>query len=512
MSSDWEHSSYSLDGYLPMELICSIFEYLHCSDLVVCRQLCTTIKQIIDTSVVLQYKIQLHLTGMADNPAHHLSVVEKLALLQQYHAQWYSLPVNLKRVMLFDRIHLDSGAEKHVIRGILGIGPSLEGDFYFAQLPSRIRGIPLKSWVLRLPEHSGAFAMDPQQDLLIIVKKPSAPEESVSFRVLQLSTGSEHPLASNPPLPLIAGLGREWLKMRISGPYLCVRSVEYDWITAIWNWRSGSCIHTESHTASFAWVGPTHLLLGVFGRSTASPIDPPKLVLMDLSQPQRERRQWEFHLPMILCKREDFGELFDFDIHCEPATSQDRTGMGFSDPPFHVAEKDRLVALTSDESKVRMFFLASRLFDIVRNTANVTTEAIVVPWKEWGPGHMHVDYDYSPYHGYMVYGTRYVACWSNRSDILDFNKYHAWYKMQACSGEEEDDRTLVRAYSQTHWLTMTEDVDATDEDIAELCLDVTDTDGQRKHVFEETISLGGLRTGFSGSMFSEDAICVSRGR
>ncbi|KAI0346083.1 hypothetical protein BDW22DRAFT_1352074 [Trametopsis cervina] len=508
MSSDREQLSSSFNGCLPTELTCLIFEHLHCSDLVACRQLCRTIKHVIDTSVVLQYKIQLHLTGMVDNPAHHFSIVEKLALLQKYQAQWYSLPGNLERVLLFDRIHLGLYAEEHVVCGTLGIGPSLDSNFYFAQLPSRIRGIPLKLWALRMPEHTGVFTLDPQQDVFVVLKKASGPEEYVHFSVVELSTGKEHPLSSCPSLPLPSGMGQEWLKIRISGPYLCVQCMESD-ISIIWNWHSGSSIRIEARTASFAWIGPMHLLLGIYGSTSESRIDPPKLILVDLSHPERENQQWEFLLPTILSKRESLGQLFDFGLECEPATPRSRSTMYSPDSPFHIAGEDSLIILTACEDTFRMFFLASRLFEIARKTADVITDAIIVPWKEWGSRHTHVARGAFTGFGDVVYGTR---CWELTSGLvmLDFNRWHARHRMQACGGAEENGLTKIRVSSQTHLRTMAEEVEATAEEMAELCLDGDEGDGQRKLTFQETVSPHRLYTNSWGSRFSEDAICVYR--
>ncbi|KAI0346074.1 hypothetical protein BDW22DRAFT_1352068 [Trametopsis cervina] len=461
-------SSYSLDGSLPTELICWIFRYLSCNELVVCRQLCRSLKHIVDTTVDLQYILNLQLAGMADNPAHSLGTADKLALLKRYRDQWCSLTPHLEHIVLFESIHLERVDDKkeHFIRGTLGIGPSLNFDYHFAQLPSRIREIPLKSWVLRLPGYTGSFAMDLQQDVLAILKERPPPDgnddKCPSLHILELSTGKEHPLALYPSLSLPDVMEPGLSRLRINGPYIYVHCEEAE-TSVTWNWRSGSQIFYEAEVTGSAWLGPTHLLLVGF----RCEYEPQYLMLVDISQPERV---WEFHLPKMFSKHENaHGELIMFQVDCEPVTSR---GGGSPGSLFDIAEEDSLVMLTALEDPFRMFFLASRLLEIMQSTAHEKTETVVIPWKSWGPGYTRVDHTWVRY---IVYGMRAMALAKAglQPYMLDFNRRRAKYTMQACSGsqKEEDRPTRIRAFSHTHWHAMVEEVEATDEQMDDLSLD-----------------------------------------
>ncbi|KAI0346093.1 hypothetical protein BDW22DRAFT_1425620 [Trametopsis cervina] len=460
-------------------------------------QLCRSLKHIVDTTIDLQYIIQLHLTGMADNPAHPLSTSGKLAVLQRYHAQWYSLPAHLEHAATFDMIGAYYCQIEHR-RDTLGIGPSVDFDYHFVQLPSRIREISFKSWVLRLPEHTEFFTMDPQQDVLAILK--DTPSGHLSLHILELSTGKEHPLALCPLLPLPDEMGGNSLKLRISGSYVCVTCMENDW-SAIWNWRSGSRKSLELYTFSFAWVGPTHLLLGIAGS-----IGAPKLVLLDLSQPETEGRQWEFHLPEILSPESE--DAFEYILTCEPATSQ---GRGSPDTLFDIAEEDSVVVLRAREEPCAIFFLASRLLGIAQNTAHMVTGTIIVPWNAWGSGHTHVD-EIIGWRWYVTYGMRSVHMENNQLYVLDFNRQRAQRRLQARNNEhEEDESTQIRAYSRTFWRRLIdEEEEATDEQIDELSLDLVESNGLGEPLFVQTALPYDLPKGSNIWGFSEDAIYTRR--
>lgn len=181
---------------LPIELIYRVLGYLNWHELATCRQvtmryvfssliltqllvqLSRSFKHIIDTSPILQYTIQLHLAGMADNPHHPLNMIDKLTLLNTYHAQWYSLSAHLKQVTHPDGTQpWTLNWDHNLMHGILGLSGSLESDSYLTRLPSRIRGIPLKSWILRLQEYHITFSADPHQDLFVLVKMNFTPNE-----------------------------------------------------------------------------------------------------------------------------------------------------------------------------------------------------------------------------------------------------------------------------------------------------------------------------------------------
>ncbi|KAI0346085.1 hypothetical protein BDW22DRAFT_1425615 [Trametopsis cervina] len=466
-------------------------------------QLCRSLKHIVDTTIDLQYIIQLHLTGMADNPAHPLSTSGKLAVLQRYHAQWYSLPAHLEHAATFNVIGAYYCQSEHG-RDTLGIGPSVDFDYHFAQLPSRIRGIPFKSWILRLPEHTSFFTMDPQQDVLTILKETPGSSD-LYLHILELSTGKEHPLASCPLIPLLDGRARDWFKLRISGPYVCVTFMADD-LPVIFNWRSGHRRCIGLRTVSFTWIGPTHFLGHIGSAGGVNPVGP-YLFLVDLSHPETEGRQWEFDLPEILAHKSEAH--LEFDLTCEPATSQ---GRGSPDSLFDIAEEDSVVVLSARENSFSIFFLASRLLEIARDTAHMAPGTIVVPWKVWGPGHTHTNETFGCGHDYYPYGMRSAHMENNQLYVLDFNRQRAQRRLQARNNEhEEDGSTQIRAYSRTFWRRLIdEDEEATDEQIDELSLDLVESNGLGEPLFVQTVLPYDIPEGSDICGFSEDAIHTRR--
>ncbi|KAI0346073.1 hypothetical protein BDW22DRAFT_717000 [Trametopsis cervina] len=521
MNSEGRQSSYSLDRSLPTELICCILGFLSCNELVFCRQLCNSLKHIVDTTAALQYTLHLYLAGMADNPNHPLSTADKLALLKRYYDQWYSLRDHLQCVALFDVAYFPGhGITQHIIRGTLGIGPSLDSEFKFAQLPSRIREIPFKSWILQLPGYIDLFTFDPEQDVLIILKAASAPEERPSLRVLELSTGKRHPLASYPSLPLPDELDDPEIqidRMRINGVYLAAGSAVSGFF-AVWNWRSAQCICMKGKFNSFVWVGPTSVLLSATGSGINEPgLSPPALLLIDFAHSEGPH-QWAFQLPLVLAKRRHpLAGAFLPNIYGELPPFRSPAGRSASDPPFHTADGDGLLLLTGSHDKFRMFFLARRLFDVAREMPvppvppNSHPLPVVIPWKLWGPGYTHVD-DGMFNDPYLLYGTRYVAYRSTTSELVvqDFNPQRAKHKMQECGGTGENGTTTVRPFSDSYWMTISRESSAMAEERADLALNSADVDGRQKPAFVETIVPYDLLVSRWPPRFSEDAISVSR--
>ncbi|KAI0346094.1 hypothetical protein BDW22DRAFT_718275 [Trametopsis cervina] len=504
---------------LPIELIYRVLGYLNWHELATCRQLSRSFKHIIDTSPILQYTIQLHLAGMADNPHHPLNIIDKLTLLNTYHAQWYSLSAHLKQVTHPDGTQpWTLNWDHNFMHGILGLSGSLESDSYLTRLPSRIRGIPLKSWILRLQEYHITFSADPHQDLFVLVKMNFTPNEEAALRILELSTGKDHPGALHPSLPFPdpqIWSNQHQCKLRVNGLYVCI---QYRELCIIWNWRTGKEAYRELDTASFAWVGPTHILLGSPGNAGVDVVCPPKLILVDLARREGGSSRcwkWTFLLPVILSQRDG---LFGFSLVCEPVATRDYDSISVSDPPFHTAEEDSVVCLEAVEGKFRMFILVSRLFEVARGAEQSgltlqthTSAPVSIPWRVWGPRNTHLDDLTTSGSPYGAYGTRYVAFRRSTSElvVLDFNKRRARYKMHHHDGTEGNGTTKILGYDYLLWRLMVQDIGAVEEETADLPLD-DGVDDQHKLSFIQSVYPFDLTDVMLDPMISEDAIVVIR--
>lgn len=272
----------------------------------------------------------------------------------------------------------------------------------------------------------------------------------------------------------------------------------------------------EVQTTSFAWVGPTTVLLAVPG-STADELGHslPHLDLVDLSDLERGPRRWKFHLPRMLSKRSSFAsETFCFSLDAELPPFRRPT----SDPPFYSTEGDSLIVLIGYNDCFRMFCLLSRLFEVAQRMACLAgvepkdhIPPLSIPWALWGPAHTHI-YHEEYLQRYNLYGTRYVTYLSDTSElvVLDFNRRRAKHKMQECSDKEVKGTTTVCPFDDSYWGTIAEEVGASQEEQCDLLhIECFEPDGWQKPIFTKTVLPFNLSPDAEMPMLSEDAIYVS---
>lgn len=117
----------------------------------------------IDDTVALQYHIALHSSGMVDGPPGRLSPSERLSLLRSYETSWKNMDWNEHKYF-----PVPDGTLWELYGNVWA--HSRGGDAIdFVQIPSRLRGIPLRQWTLRLDFPLRDFSMDPSQDLLVTI-------------------------------------------------------------------------------------------------------------------------------------------------------------------------------------------------------------------------------------------------------------------------------------------------------------------------------------------------------
>ncbi len=101
---------------------------------------------------------------MVDGPPGDLTSSERLKLLRSYEASWKNI----------------EWSEHTTIPSPVGSLWELYGNVWahsrgsdaieFVQLPSRLRGIPMRQWTLRFDFAPRDFGMDPSQDLLVTIE------------------------------------------------------------------------------------------------------------------------------------------------------------------------------------------------------------------------------------------------------------------------------------------------------------------------------------------------------
>lgn len=131
-------------------------------------QACKELKDMIDKSPSIQYKLALHIHGMVDNPDHPAKKppAEKLAALQDYaRAREMGAWTYTKPLFPYTNLY-------EIRQGFLVSWDSPRLCFVIQRIPSAARGIEHKEW--SVPFNPRARDMrecttDPSQDLLLVI-------------------------------------------------------------------------------------------------------------------------------------------------------------------------------------------------------------------------------------------------------------------------------------------------------------------------------------------------------
>lgn len=125
-------------------------------------------RDLIDASPAIQYRVELFATSLQDNLRKtSVTVADRRALLEQYHSRWDKLQGDKWR-----NIPLPAHTKRVLEGGVLGCVMESKDDkldVHFIQLPSITREVKLKQWVVRgLPKCDATLKMNPEVDLLVV--------------------------------------------------------------------------------------------------------------------------------------------------------------------------------------------------------------------------------------------------------------------------------------------------------------------------------------------------------
>ncbi|KAL6299410.1 hypothetical protein BKA93DRAFT_829888 [Sparassis latifolia] len=208
---------------LPSELIVVILSFLPLSDLVACRRTNKLLDSTIESSVVLQYLIELQVAGAVDNPSSSLPVSDRLRVLKARESAWEQIEcTNVTSI----RVDFNPSSIYDLTGGVFLLGESLYEPF-----ARTFRETDALRW-LRLSRASGDkptlspwFKIDleasildvglavEEHDLIAVVTQAiQLQTRTVVFDVhlLQIATGECHPRAAHPAIrvsevPIFAG-------------------------------------------------------------------------------------------------------------------------------------------------------------------------------------------------------------------------------------------------------------------------------------------------------------------
>jgi len=102
---------------------------------------------------------------MVDGPPSQLSTSDRLSLLRSYNASWKNLDWNAHT-----SLRVPDGRLWELYGNVWAHSNGID-TIDLVQMPSRLRGISLRQWTIRLGFAPQDFGMDPAQDLLATVER-----------------------------------------------------------------------------------------------------------------------------------------------------------------------------------------------------------------------------------------------------------------------------------------------------------------------------------------------------
>ena|ERR1700677_4842495 len=101
---------------------------------------------------------------MIDGPPGGLTTSERLELLRRYEASWKNIEWSEHNTIV------SPDGQLWEFYGNVWAHSRGRDAIEFVQLPSRIRGIPMRQWTLSFDFAVRDFSMDPSQDLLVTIE------------------------------------------------------------------------------------------------------------------------------------------------------------------------------------------------------------------------------------------------------------------------------------------------------------------------------------------------------
>jgi len=212
-------------------------------------QVCKELKEHIEHDKIIQYKIELEISGMEMNPNNDWPVADSLKRLRQHQSGWERLEglSGLKEPIVIPMQRGDLG----VLYGGVLAQADPAGRFHFTKLASTFHHIQQENWEISPDIPSvGGFGMDPAQDLLVWITYPTPAVPMLSLHLRTLKKAEKHPLARHevichnhsivgPDWYYSIAIMQDYIGLWVSSlaPYQLIE----DGIASffVWNWKEG---------------------------------------------------------------------------------------------------------------------------------------------------------------------------------------------------------------------------------------------------------------------------------
>ncbi|KDQ56131.1 hypothetical protein JAAARDRAFT_59537 [Jaapia argillacea MUCL 33604] len=242
---------------LPNELIVGVLNELDFRDLLKCRGVSQSFKNLIDHSPHLKYKIELAVAGMIDAGGNNISIKERRTRLMKYQSNWTDL-----QWQQVENLPLSGGNVWELFGNVMAV-KTRSGGLSFKRLAGHSRSVAAKSWDLEnLGVEFMTFALDPSQDLLVLVETTRqglgglptiSGTQPFRIHLRSMSTGEDHPssLDSIYHLAQLYVINGDWrFGVQFLGDNLGISFESANSSTTeicVWNWKTGHLLKVVRH-------------------------------------------------------------------------------------------------------------------------------------------------------------------------------------------------------------------------------------------------------------------------
>ncbi|KAF9229120.1 hypothetical protein BS17DRAFT_771061 [Gyrodon lividus] len=383
---------------LPLELIIQILTFIGYRDLLTCSQVCRLFHTTIEQNALLQYIIELAVSGMQNGPHSVMDHANRLAALRNSQAAWNTLQfTGLKDIRMLQ------GSLYELYGGVLVQSNHL-GGLVFRRLPSHYRGIDEHVWSLDLPDvNLRDFTLDPAQDLLVLIARPLLrtgvhnARMEISIHLRSLTTGKEHPLAIKPPI-LTHGVDLRAASLtfmaQVHRDHVAVHFISQTAPSelVVWNWKTGQILVNTYSANLMAFTILTERLILVGGfRDVEFNLSQPCLFVVALDSGHSERTEFEevdYLCAFLYPACYPWVHPLSFLIRSDPSTNW--SPHPSFQVPFSIAPGPRLYIVTiwvmqgEETSSIDLFVLSNTLLDRIDSLDEGETRHDF-EWSEWGP-------------------------------------------------------------------------------------------------------------------------------
>ncbi|KAI3605823.1 hypothetical protein WG66_012393 [Moniliophthora roreri] len=393
---------------LPTELLIHVLMFVPGRDLGKCSQLNRFFDSIIRESSTLQYHEELSLSRTEDNPNCGLSNSEKLHLLKEREHSWINCRPDFKKSA---PINFNPGSVYDLSAGVYILGDATRHRLKYLKLPTKpedpVEWLTFEPRVGPREQRSIVdFAINLyEHDLIALITSLVQGSEifvMVELSIHQFSTGTHHPLAKQPVIPVTRSeiqWGTPSINCEIVGDHMALvttfwRNPHSRCAVDVYQWKTGKVLlHIDGEPDSYGGIIFLTENLILLPNTSANTLEIWKIPSPTEDPPDAPIRI--LGLPELAP-----GHTLRY-ISCRSEPNPTASGATLkSDRPFHPSPKDSVVLLHlrihghPNVTLISVFVHRSSLLDLVemddeeRNARLAMGEdgmKIPVPWLAWAP-------------------------------------------------------------------------------------------------------------------------------